>query len=142
MSRLTPPNRLWRNARLATLAPGLPGLGIVEHGAVACRDGRIAHAGPEADLPAALRDGAETTDCEGRWITPGLIDCHTHLVHAGDRAQEFEQRLDGATYEAIARAGGGISSTVRATRAASDAALFADSLPRLRALMAEGVTTV
>ncbi|TIQ01856.1 MAG: imidazolonepropionase, partial [Mesorhizobium sp.] len=89
--------RLWRNARLATMAES--GLGIVEDGAIAARDGLIVYAGPEADMPAALLQGAEIVDCEGRWITPGLIDCHTHLVHAGNRANEFEMRLAGATYE-------------------------------------------
>lgn len=134
--------RLWRNARLATLAENAPGLGIVENGAVAAKDGRIAYAGSEADLPATLRDGAETIDCEGRWITPGLVDCHTHLVHAGDRANEFEMRLAGATYEEVARAGGGIVSSVKALRAASEDELVRQSLPRLDALLAEGVTTV
>jgi imidazolonepropionase len=142
MSVETPAHRLWRNARLATLAPHLSGLGIVERGAVAGRDGRIVFAGPEAELPAALRDGADATDCGGRWITPGLIDCHTHLVHAGDRAHEFELRLAGASYEEISRAGGGIASTVRATRAADEPSLLAQSLPRLKALLAEGATTV
>ncbi len=134
--------RLWRNARLATLAETAPGLGIVENGAIAARDGRIVYAGPEAELPVALRDGAETVDCEGRWITPGLVDCHTHLVHAGDRANEFEMRLAGATYEEVARAGGGIVSSVKALRAASEDELVRQSLPRLDALLAEGVTTV
>jgi imidazolonepropionase len=134
--------RVWRNARLATLAEGGPGLGIVEKGAVAARDGRIAYAGPEEELPKALGDGAEITDCEGRWITPGLIDCHTHLVHAGNRANEFEMRLAGATYEEVAKAGGGIVSSVKALRAASEDDLVHESLPRLDALIAEGVTTV
>lgn len=133
--------RVWRNARLATLDERLPGLGIVENGAIAVEDGRIAFAGPESELPAAFA-GAETVDCEGRWITPGLIDCHTHLVHAGDRAHEFELRLSGASYEEIARAGGGIVSSVRALRAASEDALVRQTLPRLDALIAEGVTTV
>src|SRR5262245_751187 len=104
----TAATRVWRNARLATLAGNLPGLGIVENGAVAVRDGRIAFAGAEADLPAAEFSRAEIIDCEGRWITPGLVDCHTHLVHAGNRANEFEMRLAGATYEEISKAGGGI----------------------------------
>ncbi|MDF1586268.1 imidazolonepropionase [Rhodospirillales bacterium YIM 152171] len=124
------------------MAPDLPGLGIVERGAVAARDGRIVHAGPESALPAALLKGAEVIDCEGRWITPGLVDCHTHLVYAGDRAAEFEQRLAGATYEEIARAGGGIVSSVRAVREAGEDELVRQSLPRLDALLAEGVTTV
>jgi len=134
--------RLYRNARLATLAVGRAGLGTVERGAVAVEAGRIVHAGPEADVPQAFAARAETVDCGGRWITPGLIDCHTHLVHAGDRANEFEMRLDGATYEEVARAGGGIVSSVRALRAADEDALLAQSLPRLDALIAEGLTTV
>ena len=133
-------DRLWHNARLATLAPQRPGLGIVEDGAIAAHEGRIVYAGPADSAPAV--DAAQRTDCEGRWITPGLIDCHTHLVHAGDRAHEFELRLEGASYEEVARAGGGIVSTVKATRAASEDALVAASLPRLDALIAEGVTTI
>jgi imidazolonepropionase len=133
--------RVWRNARLATLDERLPGLGIVEGAAIAVRGERIAYAGPQADLPSDFT-AAETIDCEGRWITPGLIDCHTHLVHAGDRAREFELRLAGATYEDIARAGGGIVSSVKALRAASEDDLVYEALPRLGALMAEGVTTV
>ena len=133
-------DRIWRNARLATLAPDRPGLGEVEHGLVAARDGRIVFAGPQADAPDL--EARETVDCDGRWITPGLIDCHTHLVHGGDRAREFELRLAGASYEEIARAGGGIVSTMRATRAASEAELVAAALPRLDALIAEGATTV
>ena len=133
-------DRIWRNARLATLAPDRPGLGEVENGLVAARDGRIVFAGPQADAPDL--EARETVDCDGRWITPGLIDCHTHLVHGGDRAREFELRLAGASYEEIARAGGGIVSTMRATRAASEAELVAAALPRLDALIAEGATTV
>ncbi|MER9069532.1 imidazolonepropionase [Mesorhizobium sp. M0902] len=134
--------RLWRNARLATMAESSAGSGVVEHGAVAVRNGRIVYAGPEVDMPAALREGAEATDCEGRWITPGLIDCHTHLVHAGNRANEFEMRLAGASYEEVAKAGGGIVSSVKALRAASEDELVGQSLPRLDALITEGVTTV
>ncbi len=134
--------RLWRDARLATMVDGVAGLGIVEKGAVAVRDGLIAYAGAEADMPASLAQGAEAIDCEGRWITPGLIDCHTHLVHAGNRANEFEMRLAGATYEEVARAGGGIVSSVKSLRAASEDDLVRETLPRLDALIAEGVTTV
>ncbi|RWQ34020.1 MAG: imidazolonepropionase [Mesorhizobium sp.] len=134
--------RLWRNARLATMVESATGLGIVEHGAIAARDGLIVYAGPEADMPAALFQDSEIVDCEGRWITPGLIDCHTHLVHAGNRANEFEMRLAGATYEEVAKAGGGIVSSVRALRAAREDELVAQSLPRLDALIAEGVTTI
>lgn len=133
--------RIWRNARLATFAEGA-GQGVVEKGAVAARDGIIVYAGAEADIPAAFEQRAEIVDCEGRWITPGLIDCHTHLVHAGDRANEFEMRLAGATYEEVARAGGGIVSSVRALRAAGEDELVAQTLPRLDALIAEGATTV
>jgi len=121
-------DRLWHNARFAG----------TEHGAIACKNGKIVYAGPEAGAP----DAAERVDCEGRFITPGLIDCHTHLVYAGNRAREFEMRLQGATYEDIARSGGGILSTVAATRAASEEELIAQSLPRLDALIAEGVTTI
>lgn len=134
--------RIWRNARLATFAEGAAGQGVVEKGAVAARDGIIVYAGAEADIPAAFEQRAEIVDCEGRWITPGLIDCHTHLVHAGDRANEFEMRLAGATYEEVARAGGGIVSSVGALRAAGEDELVAQTLPRLDALIAEGATTV
>ncbi len=137
-----PKETIWLNARLATLARGRPGLGIIEAGAVAARDGRITFAGPGDDLPAGRRASARTIDCEGRWITPALIDCHTHLVYGGDRAREFEMRLSGAAYEEIARAGGGILSTVRATRDASEAELSRAALRRLDALIAEGVGTV
>ncbi len=134
-------DRVWHNARLLTLTPDRAGLGAVEDGVVACAGERIVFAGAAADAPPALR-AAERTDCDGRWVTPGLIDCHTHLVHAGDRAGEFEQRLAGATYAEIARAGGGILSTVRATRAATVDELVQAALPRLDALIAEGVTTI
>ena len=141
-TQATAGTRIWRNARLATMSPALPGLGIVERGAIAAVDGRIAFAGPEADLPASITANADMVDCGDRWITPGLIDCHTHLVHAGNRANEFEMRLAGATYEEVARAGGGIVSSVRSLRAASEADLVRETLPRLDALIAEGVTTV
>ena len=134
-------DRIWRNARLATLAPGREGLGTIDDGLIACRDGLLIYAGPASEAPAGL-EALQVEDCEGRWITPGLIDCHTHLVYAGNRANEFEQRLNGVSYEAIARSGGGILSTVNATRAASEAQLLAQSLPRLDALIAEGLTTI
>ena len=134
-------SRIWRNARLATVVERAEKLGLVEHGAVASVDGRIVFAGAESDLPAGL-SGAEIIDCEGRLITPGLIDCHSHLVHAGNRAGEFEMRLAGASYEEVARAGGGIVSSVRSLRAASEDELVAQTLPRLDALIAEGVTTI
>jgi len=133
-------DRIWRNARLATLSPDRPGLGVVEDGLIACQDGVIAYAGSSADAPEMV--AGQATDVGGRWITPGLIDCHTHLVYGGDRAHEFEIRLAGASYEEVARAGGGIVSTMQATRAASEAELVAGALPRLDALIAEGVTTV
>ncbi len=131
-------DRLWRDARLVTMVGD--DMGVIEHGLVAASDGVITYAGPEADAPAF--DPVESIACDGRWITPGLIDCHTHLVYAGNRAHEFEMRLDGASYEEIARAGGGIVSTMRATRAASEDELVASALPRLDALIAEGVTTI
>lgn len=131
-------DRLWTNARLATMAG--PALGIVENALLAVSGNRILYAGPAADAPRF--EARETCDCEGRWITPGLIDCHTHLVHGGNRAHEFELRLQGASYEEIARAGGGIASTMQATRAASEEALVSSALPRLDALIAEGATTV
>ena len=133
-------DRLWTHARIATLDPARPGLGVIEDGSIATRDGRIAWVGPRAEQPAL--QASERVDLEGRWITPGLIDCHTHLVYGGNRAREFELRLAGASYEDIARAGGGILSTVKATRAASEDELVAQALPRLDALIAEGVTTV
>jgi imidazolonepropionase len=128
---------IWDNARLATLSTGM---GLVEDGVVAAKAGRIVYAGSKREAP--VFDAARRVDCDGRWITPGLIDCHTHLVYGGDRAREFELRLDGATYEQIAQAGGGIASTVEATRKASEVSLIAQSLPRLDALIAEGATTV
>ena len=131
-------DRLWHDARLATMVGD--DLGVVERGVVAAVGGTIVYAGPEASAPPF--ESAETTACNGRWITPGLIDCHTHLVHAGDRASEFEMRLNGASYEEIAAAGGGIISTMHATRSASENELVRTALPRLDALIAEGVTTV
>ena len=130
------------NARLVTLA-GDAGYGVIEDGALGWHDGMLVFVGHRTDLPAppaSLAD--ERVDAQGEWITPGLIDCHTHVVFGGDRAGEFEQRLQGASYEDIARSGGGIVSTVRATRAASEDDLFAQSLPRARALRDDGVTTL
>jgi imidazolonepropionase len=132
---------LWHNAQLLTLDAADGGLGEIHDGVVAGCDGKIVYAGPASGLPAGL-EIARRIDCQGRWISPGLIDCHTHLVYAGNRANEFEQRLQGASYADIARAGGGIVATVRATRAADDDALIATSLPRLDAMLAEGVTTI
>lgn len=133
---------LWRNARLATFNPSMEGIGAIENAAIAVRNGRIAFAGAESDLPADLAAADETIDCDGRWITPALIDCHTHLVFGGNRAMEFEMRLNGATYEEIAKAGGGIVSSVRDTRALSEEALVAQALPRLDTLLAEGISTI
>jgi imidazolonepropionase len=133
-------DRLWTNGRLATLDPARPGLGVIEDGAIAAREGRIAWVGARADMPAL--EAAQRIDLAGRWVTPGLVDCHTHLVFGGNRAHEFELRLAGASYEEIARAGGGILSTVKATRAASEDELVASALPRLDALISEGVTTI
>jgi imidazolonepropionase len=130
-------DRIWRNARLMTMQGD--GLGVVEHGVLAASAGRLVYAGAAADAPAM--DAAETIDCGERWVTPGLIDCHTHLVFGGDRCAEFEARLAGASYAELA-AIGGIRSTVAATRAASDAELLAGALHRLDAMIAEGVTTV
>jgi imidazolonepropionase len=134
-----PADLLFTNARLATMAGGAEDrYGIVEDGALAVKDGRIAWAGSRAHAPAAAR----VHDCGGLWITPGLIDCHTHIVHAGNRSDEWEARLNGASYEDIARQGGGIMSTVRATRAASEPELLRQSAPRVKTLLAEGVTTL
>lgn len=132
---------IWTNARLATMAEGQPGLGIIENGCIAAKDGRIAFVGAASDLPAGS-GAANRIDCGGRWITPGLVDCHTHLVYGGHRANEFAMRLEGATYEEISRAGGGIASSMTSTRAASEAQLVASGLKRLDHLIAEGVTTV
>ncbi|MGD9767172.1 MAG: imidazolonepropionase [Pseudolabrys sp.] len=132
---------IWHDARLATLDETRPGLGTVENAAVAARDGKIVFAGPASELPTGA-DAAKRIKLDGRWITPGLIDCHTHLVYGGDRAHEFEQRLAGVSYEEIARAGGGIVSTVKATRGATEDQLVATALPRLDHLIAEGVTTI
>ena len=130
---------VWTSAHLATQS-GDPKTARVDDGAIAARNGRIVFVGSAVD--ARGLDATETIDCKGRWITPGLIDCHTHLIHMGNRADEFALRLAGVPYEDIARAGGGISSTMRATRAASEDGLVAAALPRLDALIAEGVTTI
>lgn len=135
-------DRLLLNATLATFVGDVP-YGLIEHGAIALHNGRIAWiCGMDAlpDAPDALAGVVESLD--GALVTPGLIDCHTHLVFGGDRAHEFDLRLNGASYEEIARAGGGIVSSVNATRAASEEQLFAQSMPRARALLADGVTTL
>ena len=133
--------RILTDLVIATLQPVEAPYGLVPRGAVCIEDGRIAWVGPTDEIPAAWM-GAETEDFGGRLMTPALIDCHTHLVFGGNRAREFEMRLEGATYEEIARAGGGILSTVAATRALSEDDLVAAALPRLDRLVAEGVATV
>ena len=133
-------DRLIIDCRLATMAEGGAAYGAIEDGALLVGEGRILWAGARADLPA--HEASETDRLDGRWVTPGLVDCHTHLVFGGDRSGEFEQRLGGATYEEIARAGGGIVSSVAATRAASEDALYASAVARLAGLKATGVTTV
>lgn len=134
--------RIFRNARLATLPQSASGLGVIEKGAIVVEAGRIVFAGAESDVPSVASEHAEIFDLEGRWVTPGLIDCHTHIVYGGNRAREFEMRLEGATYEEIARAGGGIVSSVRATNGLDVEGLVATALPRLDTLIAEGVTTI
>jgi imidazolonepropionase len=133
---------IWLGAHLATMRPGSDAYGAIEDGALGVAAGRIAWVGPRASLPGRPEALARRVHDVNGWITPGLIDCHSHLVYAGDRAGEFEMRLEGASYEDIARAGGGILSTVRATRAASLDELVAAAAPRLEALIAEGVTVV
>jgi imidazolonepropionase len=130
--------QIWRNARLAPRADPAE---VISDAAIAVRDGCIEWFGSEAELDARY-DGAVRHDLGGRFVTPGLVDCHTHLVYAGNRAEEFAMRLNGATYEEVAKQGGGIVSTVRNTRAASEDELFAQSLRRLDALLAEGVTAL
>ena len=135
-------DQLWIDVNLATMEPGAP-YGAVEDGALAVADGAIAWLGPRAELPRPPEACAKTVhEGVGGWFTPGLIDCHTHLVYAGNRAREFELRLSGASYEEIARAGGGILSTVEATRAASESELAAGAGRRLEAFLGEGVTTI
>ena len=128
---------LWTGVHLATMADA----GEVRDGALAVLDGRIAWVGRKSDLPSNLQ-ATRRADGGGAWITPGLVDCHTHIVYAGNRSDEFEARLNGASYAEIAQRGGGIVSTVRATRAASDEELYAASVKRVRTLLAEGVTTL
>jgi len=134
---------LWTDARLATMAPAAGNAyGAIENGAIAVTGDAIQWVGDQGSLPADLPAGLSVHSAGGRWLTPGLIDCHTHLVYGGDRAREFEQRLSGVSYAEIARQGGGIVSTVAATRAASEAELTESARPRLAALTAEGVTTI
>lgn len=152
-SSLTHCDLLIRNIHLATMDPARSfkpeshqksaycPYNSINHGAILVHDGNILWAGAEAELPEGTK-AKETIDGQAQWLTPGLIDCHTHLVYAGDRSREFEQRLEGVSYEAIAKQGGGILSTVKATRAATVEELVESSRPRLEALLAEGVTTV
>lgn len=131
---------LWTGARLATMTGGYA---VIEDGAVGISDGRISWVGERKALPAAPEKLARTVhDAKGKWLTPGLIDCHTHIIYGGDRSQEFAMRLAGKSYADIAKEGGGIMSTVRATRAASEDELLASAQKRLASLLAEGVTTV
>ncbi len=127
------------NARIATMREGMGPYGLIENAALCWQDGLITYCGPMADLPTWP---GQAIDCEGGLVTPALIDCHTHLVFAGDRAREFEQRLEGVSYEQIARNGGGILSTVRATRAADNGELLRSGIRRMRALMQDGVSTI
>jgi len=133
-------DRLWIGANLATMTDH--GLGIIEDGAIAIQNERIAWVGTRAALTTIAWHADQVTQAEGLWITPGLIECHTHLVYAGDRSHEFAMRLAGSNYEEIARAGGGIASTVKATRAASEDCLLENSLGRARQFAMEGVTTL
>jgi len=133
-------DRLITDCRLATMVEGGEAYGAIEDGAILIGDGRIVWVGARVDLPA--HEAVETDRLDGRWVTPGLVDCHTHLVFGGDRSGEFEQRLGGASYEEVARAGGGIVSSVAATRAASEDELYESALTRLAGLKATGVTTV
>ena len=136
-----PWDRLWIDVNVATMTDA--SLGVIEGGAVASADGRIAWVGPEADIPAHRREtAARLIRCGGAWLTPGLIDCHTHIVHGGDRTEDFRRRLRGESYAQIARSGGGIMSTVRATRTASSEELTRSAVSRARELAAWGVTTI
>ncbi|WP_193187809.1 imidazolonepropionase [Nisaea sediminum] len=130
-----------RNIKLATMAPGATAYGLVESAALAIREGDIIWLGPESEMPTSMSVWPQE-DLGGRLVTPALIDCHTHIVFGGNRAREFELRLKGASYEEVARAGGGILSTVTATRAASEDDLLASALPRVDALLAEGVSAI
>jgi imidazolonepropionase len=134
------PQTLFINARFATMT-GDSGYGLLDHSAMLIEAGVISWIGPMADKPVVESD-VSVIDCAGRLVTPGLIDCHSHLVYGGDRAEEFESRLEGVSYEAISKAGGGIKSTVKATREASEQALLTSAKKRLDSLLAEGVTTV
>ena len=141
--RAHPWDRLWTGVHLATMTGPASGIGVVRDGALASSRGRIAWVGREADLPAPEKnDAREVVPCDGAWMTPGLIDCHTHIVFGGDRLDDFRRRLAGESYVEIARGGGGIASTVRATRGASAEELTRSGLRRVRELQEWGVTTV
>ncbi len=136
-------DRLWIGGHLVTLDPDLGGYGILRDGAIAARKGHIVWVGPESELPGPARELArDVVELDGFWVTPGLIDCHTHLVFAGDRSGEYEARLNGASYQEIAQAGGGIRTTLSATREASEESLLRGAVPRFLALHAGGVTTL
>jgi imidazolonepropionase len=136
-------DRVWCGASIATMVANTAPYGKVSHDALAVKDERIAWLGSAAEARAtAAGERIPIEECEGLWMTPALIDCHTHLVYGGDRVEEFEKRLCGVAYEEIARAGGGIQSTVNATRTADEASLVASAAARARRLASEGVTTL
>ncbi|WP_171185405.1 imidazolonepropionase [Ruegeria sp. HKCCC2117] len=134
-------DRVFSDLNATTMIAGSTAYGLIEDAAIAVEDGRIAWVGPRVELPSKFA-ALPRTDFEGRLVTPALIDCHTHVVHGGHRAVEFEMRLNGASYEEVARAGGGIISTVKATRNASIDDLIAQALPRVDAMLAEGVSVI
>jgi imidazolonepropionase len=133
---------LYLNVNIATMSDGANSYGVINQGALAISEGKIAWVGKDVDLPSYDANTVEVINGKGQWLSPGLIDCHTHLVYGGNRANEFEMRLEGKSYQEIANAGGGIVSTVTATRKASEQELLATALPRLTALHQQGVTTV
>jgi imidazolonepropionase len=136
-------DRIWIGANIATMVAGAEPYGNIKNAALAVKGGRIAWIGSAAEgVARAAAQGVPVEDAQGLWMTPGLIDCHTHLVYGGNRVEEFEKRLRGVSYEEIARAGGGIQSTVEATRSATQEALYASAAQRARRLMEEGVTTI
>ena len=139
----TPWDALWFNARIASMIEGSTPFGLQDKSAIAVYQGKIAWIGPDSDIPPEqLTLCQNQLDCEGLLLTPGLIDCHTHLVYGGNRTNEFEMRLNGATYEEISLAGGGIASTVNATRESSETDLFNSAQQRLESFLNEGVTTI
>lgn len=138
-----PWHSVWHHAQIATLTESRAAYGLVHDAAIATREDRIVWIGASDTMPADLFDSCpDKRDCEGHLVTPGLIDCHTHLVYGGNRAHEFEMRLNGASYEEIARSGGGILSTVFATRAASRDELYQSALSRVQEFLNEGITTI